>query len=52
LIVVGKDGKYGCIDKNGKVVIPFIYDNIIGFTDGLSKVRKDKKIGLINPYNS
>jgi hypothetical protein len=34
---VEKDGKYGCIDKNGKVVVvPLEYDYVHSFNDGIA----------------
>lgn len=33
--------KYGCIDKTGERVIPAEFDNIYGFSDGLSYAIKD-----------
>ena len=43
LVKVEKDGKYGFVDKSGKVVIPFIYDWANDFKDGLAMVVKDGK---------
>ena len=37
---VKKDGKWGFIDKTGKVVIPLVYDDVGYFTEGLCWVRK------------
>ena len=38
---VYENGKWGFIDKTGKVVIPLIYDGADGFSDGEAKVRVD-----------
>lgn len=41
-------GKFGYIDKTGRMVIPAIYDSALQFSDGLGFVRKDKKAGFID----
>lgn len=38
------DGKYGCIDKTDKVVIPMIYDLMYSFSEGLAPVNMGIKI--------
>ena len=44
-----ENGKYGFIDKrNGKVRIPFIYDDARNFSESLAKVEKDYKYGFID----
>jgi hypothetical protein len=45
---VSKDGKYGAIDKKGQVVIPFAYDKIGCFIDGLAPVLVNGKWGYID----
>ena len=40
--------RYGFIDVSGKVVIPLLYENCAGFTEGLSRIRKNGKFGYIN----
>ena len=39
---------YGYIDKNGKEVIPFKYEEAYNFSEGLAAVRKNYKWGFIN----
>lgn len=46
-----KAGKYGFINKTGKIAIPCVYDMVWGFHQGMAKVRKDHKIGYINVKN-
>jgi len=41
-------GKWGFIDKTGKVVIALIYDDVSYFTEGLAPVSKDGKWGYID----
>lgn len=43
-----KDGKYGYIDKTGKVIIEFMFENVGDFHKGLAKAKKDGKYGLID----
>lgn len=43
-----KDGKWGYVDGEGNVVIPFIYDYADGFYDGFAAVRIDYSWGFIN----
>jgi hypothetical protein len=40
--------KYGATDKNGKVVIPFQYELIYGFRDGITWARKNGTFCVIN----
>lgn len=44
LFRVEKDGKYGYIDKTGKVVIPIQYDSAGPFSEGLAPVVVDAKL--------
>ena len=43
-----KDGKYGYLDENGAVVIPFIYDGAKTFSGLMAAVKKGDKWGFIN----
>jgi len=49
-----KDGKFGYIDKNEKVVVPAIYSyentysGIPSFTNGYAKIKKDGKYGVLD----
>lgn len=45
-ILWNADKKYGAVNSKGQVVIPFEYDGISGFEDGLARVEKNKKYGL------
>lgn len=51
LIIVRKDGKYGAIDKQGKVIIPFEYEKLAAFKEGLASAKKNGKYGYINAQN-
>ncbi len=42
-------GKFGFIDKSGKEIIPFLFDNATGFSDGLASVASEGKEGFIDP---
>ena len=48
---VKKGGKWGYIDGYGKVIVPFEYEEVNNFSEGLASVRKDGKWGYINPKN-
>ncbi len=43
-----KDGKYGFLDLSGDEVIPFIYDEVYSFQEGLSAACKGGKWGFID----
>lgn len=42
------EGKYGVIDKDNKVIVPFTYDEIYPFKNGIAKVGIEQKYGYIN----
>ena len=49
LFLSKKDGKYGYVDKNGKVIVDYIYDDAMEQNDyGFSAVKKDGKWGSID----
>jgi hypothetical protein len=50
--VVNYKGKYGFIDPTGKQVIPLMYQNGIGFNEGLASMQKDGKYGFIDKKNN
>ncbi|MFT4646325.1 MAG: hypothetical protein ACI8RP_001520 [Urechidicola sp.] len=43
-----KKGKFGCFDRNGNIVIPFKYDLMLDFKNGLAPVQKGNLFGYIN----
>ncbi|ECS1419287.1 WG repeat-containing protein, partial [Campylobacter coli] len=45
---VGLNGKWGFIDKSGKIVIEPKFDSIWSFREGLVKVGLNGKYGLID----
>jgi hypothetical protein len=47
-LIHSKDHEYGIIDRNGRTIVPFIYDDIYCFTEGLSAVKKDNRYGFID----
>ncbi|OQY37850.1 MAG: hypothetical protein B6229_07435 [Spirochaetaceae bacterium 4572_7] len=51
LCPVMEDNKWGAINKDNEVVIPFEYDYLGQFNDGLCPVIKDGKYGAINKDN-
>jgi len=48
LAAIKRDGKWGFIDKTGKVVIAPQYDYVRQFSEGLAAVQKDGKFGVID----
>lgn len=48
LASVSRHGKYGFIDKNGREVIPCMYDDASYFSDGLACVKLNGKYGFID----
>lgn len=46
--IENKDRKCGYVNQSGEIVIPFIYDSVYAFRDGLARVCKNKKYGVIN----
>ena len=45
---IRENGKFGFIDRTGKTVIPCIYENTWGFTEGLAGVKLEGKLGFID----
>lgn len=48
---VMQQGKYGFINENGTVIIPFEYDNASDFEEGLARVFVNGHWGYINKLN-
>lgn len=48
LCAIKKDGKWGYMDKTGKIVIDCSFDEAKSFSEGLAVVKKDGKCGYIN----
>lgn len=48
LAIVNKNDKWGMIDEEGKLVIPYKYDSMMGFHNGTSIVVNESKKGLID----
>lgn len=49
IAVVCKNGKFGAIDTNGAIAIPFEYDDM-GNADGAIMVKKNGKYGFVDYY--
>ena len=49
--VVTQDGTMGCVDIHNDVIIPFEYDIIRSYSEGLFAVRKGRKYGFVNSFN-
>lgn len=48
LFPVRKDDEFGYVDRTGKVIIPFRYDDAWQFSEGLASVEIDRKRGYID----
>ena len=48
LYSIGKSGKYGFINQDGKEICPLKYDNVCDFYEGLAQVELNDKWGYIN----
>ena len=48
LALVSKADKHGFVTKEGKLVIPLIYDDALHFTEGMAAVKKDGKWGYLD----
>ena len=48
---VAKNGKYGFIDNKGNTVIPFMYDSVAPFVNGISVVKTKGFYHMINMNN-
>ena len=48
LAVVMRNGKYGYIDRKGKLVIPLRYDYAYSFSEGLARVYLHEQCGFID----
>lgn len=51
MILVNKDDLYGYVNEEGKLTIPFKYEDAKDFDDGLAIVRLNGKAGFINTTN-
>ena len=47
-IIDNKEGKYGFLNTQGKIIIPCVYDEVKDYYDGLAWVCKDRKWGCID----
>ncbi|WP_333863145.1 WG repeat-containing protein [Sphingobacterium sp.] len=47
LFLASKDGKYGYLDGQGKIAIPFIYSGATAFSDGVASVSLDNSDDVI-----
>ena len=48
VVMFGADKKYGAVNYKAQVVVPFEYDYISEFSEGLAVVEKTKKFGLVD----
>lgn len=51
LVILRKDGKYGCFNASGEVVLPMEYDDMDYLGDGMFMVQKGASYGIFeSPY--
>ena len=50
LALINKDGKWGLMDKAGKIVTDCVYGGVLGYSEGYYQVRKDGKDGFVDDY--
>lgn len=48
LAVVSRNGRYGYVDTNGKLVLPLDYTHAVPFRNGRAVVGKNEKYALID----
>ena len=48
LLVVSRDGKYGAVNRNGTLMIPFDYDGLYDFVDGYSWAKQGDMWSIID----
>lgn len=49
---VSQNGKWGIINKDGKLIIKTEYDAVSPFTNGISYVKKDQKRAIVDSFGS
>ena len=47
-IIENKEGKYGFLNTQGRIIIPCVYDEVKDYNDGLAWVCKDSQWGCID----
>lgn len=52
LVPVKKNGKYGFINEDNDIVIPFVYDEAGSFSEGFAIVQKFGKYGYVDRYGN
>lgn len=52
LVPVKKNGKYGYINDENGIVIPFVYDYAEAFSEGFAVVQKFGKYGFVDRYGN
>lgn len=51
IFTVSKESLYGCVDRNGKVLVPFEYEYALSNTYDVIPVKKYGKWGMVSPSN-
>lgn len=50
--IIGEDTKIGYVNRLGETIIPYIYDEVYPFKEGLAVVKQDDKCGVIDKNNN
>ena len=50
-IIAVKNGRYGMIEMNGNILVPFVYDDLQYLNSFLVIAGKDGKYGIVDVYN-
>lgn len=48
LAKVSKDGKFGYVDQQGKLIVPVIYQEAMAFSEGFAAVKSESKWGYLD----
>ena len=51
IFTVKKESMYGCINRNGEILVPFEYEYALSNTYDVIPVKKNGKWGMVNPSN-
>ena len=52
VVVLNDNGKYGYMNRNGRMIVPCQFDEARNFSDGLAAVRDHEKLGFVDKYGN
>ncbi len=50
--IMNAEGKWGAVNKDGKTILPFKYDNLKVFTDGVASFSRNGKYGFVDIHGN